>query len=63
MATPEGTVLLPPEAPLEALELLVEPHPASTADAARNAAHGISQSFLVSLIGHASRPFRSTAVA
>jgi hypothetical protein len=50
-----------PDGALDELELLLlpEPHPATATDAAMSAAQGASQS----LIAHASKTFRSTAVA
>jgi len=67
---PPGAPLLPPEAVLDELELLLEPHPASATDAAMNAAQGASHLRppprlvpLVSLVAHASITLRSTTVA
>jgi len=63
LATPGETVLPLPEVPPDVELLLLEPHPASTADAAINAAHGASHRFPVSIIAHASITLRSTTVA
>jgi hypothetical protein len=62
VTTPAGTLLRLPDAALDEPELLLDPHPANTANAATNAALGISHRLPMNIISHSSKPLRSTTV-